>query len=269
MKNSQSYDEINRQAKRACNIAKENWLEEQCQEIENLEKHLTRQMHEKIRRVTNRRKTTQTTGIIDKHDNMCFEKEALVNVWIEYMGELYADDRVTIPDIDDESGPSITLTEVKHAINKLKSNKATGTDLIAAEMLKALDDGPLGKLPKATRCQEYRTISIMSQVTKLLLKIVMDRMKGKIEAELDDAQSGFRQGKGTREGLLNLRLICERHLEVQKDVYICFLDYEKAFDRVRHEPLMQCLSEIGVDGKDIKIIRNLYWDQSASVRIIS
>ena len=38
-------------------------------------------------------------------------------------------------------------------------------------------------------------VSIMSQVTKLLLKIVMDRMKGKIEAELDDAQSGFRQGK--------------------------------------------------------------------------
>ena len=208
-KNTQSYDEINRQVKRACKIAKENWLEEQCQEIENLEKqHLTRQMHEKIRRVTNRRKTTQTTGIMDKHDNICFEKEALVNVWIEYIGELYADDRVTRPDIDDESGPSITLTEVKHAINKLKNNKATGTDLIAAEMLKAFDDGPLGKLtqlcneiyntgywpkelkesifipipkkPKATRCQEYRTISIMSQVTKLLLKIVMDRMKGKI-----------------------------------------------------------------------------------------
>ena len=45
-------------------------------------------MHEKIWSVTNRRKTTQTTGIMDKHDNMCFEKEALVNVWIEYMGEL-------------------------------------------------------------------------------------------------------------------------------------------------------------------------------------
>ena len=96
-------------------------------------------------------------------------------------------------------------------IKKLKNSKATGKYLIAAEMLKGLDDGPLGKLtqlcneiyntgywpkemkesifipipkkPKATRCQEYRTVSIMSQVTKLLLKIVMDRMKGKIEAE--------------------------------------------------------------------------------------
>ena len=57
---------------------------------------------------------------------------------------------------------------------------------------------------------------MMSQLRKLLLKIVVDRMKGKIEAERDDAQSGFRQGKGSREGLLNVRLICERHLEVQK-----------------------------------------------------
>ena len=39
-KNTQSYDEINRQVKRACKIAKENWLEEQCQEVENFEKHL-------------------------------------------------------------------------------------------------------------------------------------------------------------------------------------------------------------------------------------
>ena len=109
----------------------------------------------------------------------------------------------------------------------------------------------------------------MSQVTKLLLKIVMDRMKVNIEAELDDAQSGFRQRKGTGEGLLNLRLICEKHMEVHKYVYICFLDYEKAFDRVRHESLMQCLSENGVDGKDIKIIRNLYWDQTASVIIMN
>ena len=66
---------------------------------------------------------------------------------------------------------------------------------------------PIPKEPKATRCQEYRSISIMSQVTKQLLKIVIDRMKRKREAELDDAQSGFREGKRAREGLLNLRLI--------------------------------------------------------------
>ena len=64
---------------------------------------------------------------MDKHDNMCFEKEALVSVWIDYIGELYADDRVTRPEINYESGPSITSTEVKHAINNLKNNKTTGS----------------------------------------------------------------------------------------------------------------------------------------------
>ena len=39
--------------------------------------------------------------------------------------------------------------------------------------------------------------------------------------------------------------------EVKKEVYICFLNYENAFDRVRHER-MQCLSEIGIDGKDTR-----------------
>ena len=38
---------------------------------------------------------------------------------------------------------------------------------------------------------------------------------------------------------------------------------------VRHEQLMQCLSEIGVYEKDIHVIRNLYWKQTASVRIMN
>ena len=65
----------------------------------------------------------------------------------------------------------------------------------------------------------------MSQVTKLLLKIVMDRMKRKIETELDDAQSGFRQGRGTREGLLNHKTNMWKTFGGTKYVYICFLDY--------------------------------------------
>ena len=56
--------------------------------MENLEKqHLTRQMYEKIRSVTNRRKTTQTTGIMDNMTTCVLKTLALVNVWIEYMGE--------------------------------------------------------------------------------------------------------------------------------------------------------------------------------------
>ena len=48
-------------------------------------------------------------------------------------------------------------------------------------------------------------------------------------------------------------------------MYICFIDYTKAFDRVKHFKMIECLSEIGIDDKDLQIITKLYWEQSASV----
>ena len=49
-------------------------------------------------------------------------------------------------------------------------------------------------------------------------------------------------------------------------MYICFIDYTKAFDRVKHFKMIERLSEIGIDDKDLQIISKLYWEQSASVR---
>ena len=67
----------------------------------------------------------------------------------------------------------------------------------------------------------------MSHVMKALLKIILARNETKVEAEISENQSGFRPGKGTREGIFNLRIIIQRYIEVQKPVYICFIDYEK------------------------------------------
>ena len=51
-----------------------------------------------------------------------------------------------------------------------------------------------------------------------------------------------------------------------KVVYICFIDYTKAFDRVKHFKMIVCLSEIEIDDKDLQIITKLYSEQSACVR---
>ena len=45
------------------------------------------------------------------------------------------------------------------------------------------------------------------------------------------------------------------------------MDFEKAFDTVKHEEMTRMLAEIGVDGKDIRMIVNLYWAQRAAVRV--
>ena len=124
----------------------------------------------------------------------------------------------------------------------------------------------LPKKSKAQKCTEFRTISLMSHITKLLLKIIQQRIATRIDQEISELQSGFRKGSGTREGIFKLRTICERTIAMQKDVYICFIDYTKAFDRVNHTKMIECLSEIGVDDKDLQIITKLYWEQAAVVK---
>ena len=54
-------------------------------------------------------------------------------------------------------------------------------------------------------------------------------------------------GKGTKEGIFNLRMICQRYSEVNQDVYACFIDYKKAFDRINHEKMIKCINDIGIN----------------------
>ena len=144
-------------------------------------------------------------------------------------------------------------------------NKIYDTGYIPDDMRKSTFI-PIPKKAKAVNCTDFRTISLMSHVTKMLVKIILHRNSTVIDREIGENQSGFRKGKGTREGIYNLRTINERYLEKQKDVYICFIDYEKAFDRVNHDKLIEKLKLAGLDGKDIRIIVRLYWEHVAVVR---
>ena len=59
----------------------------------------------------------------------------------------------------------------------------------------------------------------------------------------------------------------ERAIGLQKDLYLCFIDYSKAFDKVKHFALFGILLRHNCDGKDLRVIRNLYWEQEATIRI--
>ena len=119
----------------------------------------------------------------------------------------------------------------------------------------------------ATECELHRTISLMSHVTKILLRIIMMRVRNKVRPEIAEEQCGFVEGKGTSNAIFMLRTIIERTLEIQKEVYLCFIDYTKAFDRVQHMEIIKQLQKLHVDGKDLRIIKNIYWEQTAAVKI--
>ena len=79
-------------------------------------------------------------------------------------------------------------------------------------------------------------------------------------------QFGFRKGCGTGNAIGVMRLICERSLSHGNDHYICFVDFEKAFDRVNWPKMMKILIEIGVDWRDRRMISELYMNHEPVVR---
>ena len=91
---------------------------------------------------------------------------------------------------------------------------------------------PLLKKVNAVDCKDYRTISLIPHASKIMLKVIMKRIEGKAINVIGKTQFGFRKGMGTREAIGTMKMLCERSLEYGCVVYICFVDFEKAFDRV-------------------------------------
>ena len=84
--------------------------------------------------------------------------------------------------------------------------------------------------------------------------------------ELPDLQAGFRKGRGTRDQIANICWIIEKAREFQKNIYLCFIDYAKAFDCVDHNKLWKVLQEMGIPDHLTCLLRNLYAGQEATVR---
>ena len=82
-----------------------------------------------------------------------------------------------------------------------------------------------------------RTIALISHASKVMLKILQARLQQYMNCELLVVQAGFRKGRGTRDQIANIRWIIERGREFQKNIYFCFVDYTKAFERVDHNKL--------------------------------
>ena len=238
----------------------------------------------------------QNSGCIKAKDgSIIFENDKVLERWTEYIGDLFQDERSTVPTPENNDGPPILRAEVENAIKKTPNGKSPGDDGITAEMIKPLEDFGVDKLleiysdmyesgyimidlltsifitlpkkHKATECSDHRTISLMPHVMKIFLKIIQDRIRAKLDKEVGETQFGFRANKGTREGIFCMNILAQKHIEVNKELYVCFIDYSKAFDRVHHAKLIECLEKVGIDGKDIRIIANLYWYQKAAIRI--
>lgn len=289
------YKTIDREIRREVRYARNSWYRKKCDHLEVLHnKHDAFNLHKEIRAMVGRKYPTHQ--LVDANNLPVLDLEEKKRIWEQYIKNIFSDNsRSLIANNNTQEGLPILKDEVRKALFKAKTGKAAGPDSVYVEVLKLVNEENMGALtkflnlvydtgrvpddwlksvfitlpkkPNAKKCEEFRTISLMSQVLKLLLSIIHERIRVKCDEQLGDSQFGFRSGVGTREALFAIQVLVQKCREMQQDVFLCFVDYEKAFDRVLHDHLLEILKDIGLDDKDITIIKTLYWSQHATVRV--
>ena len=78
------------------------------------------------------------------------------------------------------------------------------------------------------KCENHRTLSLICQSSKILLRIILNRLTSKAEEVISEEQAGFRKGRSTTEQIFNYRNLIEKHLKSLKDINHNFIDYKRA-----------------------------------------
>ena len=126
----------------------------------------------------------------------------------------------------------------------------------------------ISKKGNAKECSNYHTIALISQASKVILKILQGRLQQYMNQELPDEPVRSRKGKGMRDQIDNICWITERATEFQKNIYFWFIDYAKAFDCVYQNKLWKILKEMGIPDHLSCLLRNLCVGQEAAVRTL-
>ena len=140
--------------------------------------------------------------------------------------------------------PDILECQVKWALESITMNKASEGDAIPVELFQILKDDavkglysicqqiwktqqwpqdwkrsvliPIPKKSHAKECSNYRKIALISQVSKVMNKILQARLQQYVNRELPDVQTGFRKSRGIRDQIANIRWIIEKERKFQK-----------------------------------------------------
>ena len=174
--------------------------------------------------------------------------------WQQYTEELYKKIFMTQKTMMAWSlTQSQTSCNAKWALGSITMNKASGGDDIPVELFQILKDDavkvlysvcqqiwktqqwpqdwkrsdfiPISKKGNAKECPNYRTITLISHASKIMLKILQARLQQYVNYELPDVQAGFRKGRETRDQIANIRWITEKAREFQKNIYFCFIEH--------------------------------------------
>ena len=293
------YDEGKRAAKRAISKAQEVERRKFGERLdEEDEKGTVFRVAKQI--VRNNRDVVGAGCVKDTDGRIVIDEEKMMEVWRAHYEKLSNEefpwDKEALTGAESTSGPceEITIAEVEAAIKKMKRSKAAGPSGVVADMLKAAGDAGTiwvtelcnavvreGRIPEdwckswmvnvykgkgdALECGSYRGIRLLEHVMKILERVVEVRVRKIVR--IDDMQFGFMAGKGTTDAIFVVRQLQEKYLAKKKDLWMAFVDLEKAFDRVPREVVWWALRSLGVDEWLVSVIQAMYADTSTMVKL--
>lgn len=238
--------------------------------------------------------------IRDAHGTLCTDVESKKLVWKTYMEQLLNEenDWDGIVEENQVAGEveDISLGEVKLALKGMKKGKACGISGVCSEFLAC--SGEVGieamasicnsilhgeRVPQdwmdsllvpvykgkgdVRECGSYRGVKLLEHGMKVLERILDKRLRQRIK--VDEMQFGFMPGRGTIDAIFIVRQMQEKYLSKKKCLYYCFVDLEKAFDRVPRKVIEFALRRKGVEEKLVQTVMRLYDGARTRVRVDS
>ena len=294
------YEEANREVKRSTRRDKSTYVEDLAAEAQKAARSGDMAKVYSIAKQLSGKKGSSDVPVKNKEGTRITTDEGQRRRWSEHFKEILnrppPTERANFPTAEDTLPIKTTMPtkeEIKAALKSLKSRKAPGPDGIPPEAFTADTDtatsvlhklyvkiweeeeipedwkmGHIVKLPKKgdlSNCGNWRGITLLSIASKVLLRVILDRMKTHLHKLLRQNQAGFTPGKSTTDQAAALRIIIEQVEEWNSTVYMNFIDFLKAFDSLDRESMFKLLEHYGVPEKIIKMIKCIYKDFKCKV----
>ena len=187
---------------------------------------------------------------------------------------------------------AITEDELRKEIKKLNIHKATGPDNVSAQIIKrteseviqpllhiinrTIEEGtypeqlkiakvvPIYKKKEKTNPGNYRPISLLSVINKLIEKILHKQIFSFLQKNniLNIDQYGYQPKKSTTTALMEITEYLKKQLERKLTTIGNYLDLSKAFDTVDHNILEDKLIHNGIRGHPLKLLKSYLKDRS-------
>ena len=181
-------------------------------------------------KILTKSKRRKTMIILDKNNKPVAENSALLKTWTEYCKDVYnykirPDNNLLNPNKINSNEDSLPIleSEVRNAILTLKNGKSPGPDNIPSELLKHGGESiikifqticqqiwktkkwpdqwtksliiPIPKKADSRKCSNYLTLNLISHSSKILLRIILNRLNPQAETILAEEQAGFRKSR--------------------------------------------------------------------------